>query len=68
MITLKNQNIISPLKGIRGMFFLTILFFFNTVTAQKFTRADTLRGSITPERAWWVTSHQALSGVMLGGT
>ena len=60
MITLKNQNIISPLKGIRGMFFLTILFFFNTVTAQKFTRADTLRGSITPERAWWDVTHYDL--------
>ena len=23
------------------------------VNAQQFTRQDTLRGSITPERAWW---------------
>jgi len=31
------------------------LFPFLTVPAQQrtFTRADTLRGSITPERAWW---------------
>jgi aminopeptidase N len=35
------------------MFFLTILFIVNSGTAQKFTRADTLRGSITPERAWF---------------
>ncbi len=53
MITLKNQKIIPPLKGVRGMFFLTILFIVNSGTAQKFTRADTLRGSITPERAWF---------------
>jgi aminopeptidase N len=53
MITLKNQKIIPPLKGVRGMFFLTILFIVNGGTAQKFTRADTLRGSITPERAWF---------------
>jgi aminopeptidase N len=28
-----------------------------TVQAQTFTRADTLRGSITPERAWWDLLH-----------
>ncbi len=60
MITLKNQNIIPPLKGVEGIFFLTILFLFNTVTAQKFTRADTLIGSITPERAWWDVTHYDL--------
>lgn len=39
---------------------LAILFFFSSVSAQylpptqrTFTRQDTLRGSITPERAWW---------------
>ena len=39
---------------------LTVLFFFSSVSAQylppvqkTFTRQDTLRGSITPERAWW---------------
>lgn len=39
---------------------LAILFFFSSVCAQYlpptqrvFTRQDTLRGSITPERAWW---------------
>lgn len=60
MITLKNQNIIPPLKGVEGIFFLTILFLFNTVTAQKFTRADTVIGSITPERAWWDVTHYDL--------
>jgi aminopeptidase N len=60
MITLKNQNIIPPLKGVKGIFFLTILFLFNTVTAQKFTRADTLIGSITPERVWWDVTHYDL--------
>jgi len=60
MITLKNQNIIPPLKGIRGMFFLAILFLIQPAVAQKFTRADTLIGSITPERAWWDVTHYDL--------
>ncbi|HET8737425.1 MAG TPA: M1 family metallopeptidase [Pricia sp.] len=33
---------------------ITILFgFVGTVSSQTFTEQDTLRGSITPERAWW---------------
>lgn len=32
-----------------------------TVSAQQFTRQDTLRGSITPERAWWDVKHYDLS-------
>ncbi len=60
MITLKNQNIISTLKGVRGMFFVAILFLFQSALAQKFTRADTLIGSITPERAWWDVTHYDL--------
>ena len=34
-----------------SLFFL--LATFGSLTAQSFTRQDTLRGSITPERAWW---------------
>jgi len=37
-------------------YFPAIFFLLSTigsVTAQSFTRQDTLRGSITPERAWW---------------
>lgn len=30
-----------------------ILMWFGSVQAQQFSRADTLRGSITPERGWW---------------
>jgi len=30
------------------------------VTAQNFTKQDTLRGSITPERAWWDLTHYHL--------
>lgn len=36
--------------------FATLLFFISisiTYSQEKFTRADTLRGSITPERGWW---------------
>lgn len=35
-------------------FILALLLFLPSLSsAQNFTRADTLRGSITPERAWW---------------
>jgi aminopeptidase N len=30
-----------------------ILVWYSTAQAQQFSRADTLRGSITPERGWW---------------
>lgn len=34
---------------------------FATYSQQKFTKADTLRGSITPERAWWDLNHYHLA-------
>ena len=34
---------------------------FDTFSQTKFTRADTLRGSITPERAWWDLNHYHLA-------
>ena len=40
----------------RLIYFLTCIFFINHLSAQQtalFTHMDTLRGSITPERAWW---------------
>ena len=38
----------------RHLFTLVTFVCFSSLTAQKsFTRQDTLRGSITPERAWW---------------
>lgn len=43
---------------------LTILFFFVCCLssyAQDFTRADSLRGSITPERAWWDLTYYHLN-------
>ncbi|MFT5249789.1 MAG: hypothetical protein ACI93P_001521, partial [bacterium] len=43
--------------------FISVLFFFISITviSQNFTRQDTLRGSITPERAWWDLSHYILN-------
>jgi Peptidase family M1 domain len=35
--------------------------FLNESIKEKFTRADTLRGSITPERAWWNVLHYAIT-------
>jgi len=42
---------------------LTIIgiLFFQTVHAQLFTRQDSLRGSITPERVWWDLTYYNLS-------
>ena len=45
------------------MKYIVILFLCISTSAfsQKFTREDTLRGSITPERAWWDLNHYDLS-------
>ncbi len=48
-----------PLKGVWGMFLILILNI--NAYSQNFTRQDTLRGSITPERAWWDLQHYNLS-------
>jgi len=32
-----------------------------SINAQELTRQDTLRGSITPERAWWDLNHYDLN-------
>ncbi len=37
----------------KPFFLLIFLLSFSVSRSQEFTRADTLRGSITPERAWW---------------
>src|SRR5690348_12105752 len=37
----------------KTIFLLFGVAFFNLLSAQPFTHQDTLRGSITPERAWW---------------
>lgn len=48
------------LKVLLGI--LTLLLSFSKGFSQKsFTRADTLRGSITPERAWWDLNHYHLA-------
>lgn len=44
----------------RNLIFFALLLPF-LVNAQEFTRADTLRGSITPERAWWNVLHYDLA-------
>src|SRR5665647_2883985 len=53
------------------VFFLTSVFLPETVNAQfippslrTFTRQDTLRGSITPERAWWDLTYYHLDIVV----
>ncbi|WP_313115010.1 M1 family metallopeptidase [Aequorivita sediminis] len=44
----------------KNLFFLLFLSINFVSHAQEFTRADTLRGSITPERAWWNVTHYDL--------
>jgi aminopeptidase N len=52
---LNNLNLFNPMKNTFSLF--PYLIFFLSVSSvfaqEKFTRADTLRGSITPERGWW---------------
>lgn len=47
----------------KGLFFLTLVFACTSLFAQdkKFTLDDTLRGTITPERAWWDLNYYHLS-------
>ena len=42
--------------------YLLLVFAFTSLQAfsQNFTKQDTLRGSITPERAWWDLTHYHL--------
>ncbi len=47
------------LKHLISLVFLLAICF--SASAQEFTRADTLRGSITEERAWWDLQHYDLS-------
>ncbi|BDB53293.1 M1 family metallopeptidase [Flavobacterium ammonificans] len=37
----------------KTIYLFLIVLFTNTILAQKFTRQDSLRGSITKERSWW---------------
>ena len=37
----------------KKILFIFFLFSISTIFSQNFTRQDTLRGSITPQRAWW---------------
>ncbi|MHA7830762.1 MAG: M1 family metallopeptidase [Flagellimonas sp.] len=45
----------------KPIFFIAFLFGLNIASAQQFTRQDTLRGSITPEREWWDLNHYDLN-------
>ena len=50
----------SIFQAMRPIFFFVLLITFGSIHSQTFTRADTLRGSITPERAWWDVQFYAL--------
>jgi aminopeptidase N len=50
---------ISPIRFMKKLFF-ALMFLPIVAASQPFTHADTLRGSITPERAWWDARHYDL--------
>ena len=58
-VTLSNPPLLQRRLAIAAFFFLLAF----PVFSQKsdFTRQDTLRGSITPERSWWDLTHYELS-------
>jgi len=43
------------------LFYLSFITFLGNIEAQTFSNQDTLRGSITKERAWWNVMHYTLS-------
>ncbi len=43
------------------VFLIGLMFGYLSVHAQQFTKQDTLRGSITPERAWWDLNYYDLN-------
>lgn len=45
----------------KSLFFLVFAFSFSACFAQPFTHQDSLRGSITPERAWWNLTYYNLA-------
>ncbi|MCR9227360.1 MAG: hypothetical protein NXH90_08085 [Flavobacteriaceae bacterium] len=45
----------------QGLILLVLILGVCSIDAQEFTRQDTLRGSITPERAWWDLNHYDLN-------
>jgi aminopeptidase N len=57
-----NKKILSTMKT-KPFFFLAFFLIVTTAYSQeeKFTRADTLRGSITAERGWWDLNYYHLS-------
>jgi aminopeptidase N len=57
-----NRKRVNDRKGVSGIV-LVLLLFSAGISAQEqvFTRQDTLRGSITPERAWWDLTYYHLS-------
>lgn len=49
------------MKFVYSFFTLFLLSYATSIAQQSFSRADTLRGSITPERAWWDLNHYHLA-------
>jgi aminopeptidase N len=48
-------------RTLRQVLFAALVLMTHTLPAQPFTRQDTLRGSISPERAWWDLSYYDLA-------
>ena len=46
---------------LKTRFYTRLSAYINKAIKEKFTKADTLRGSITPERAWWDVLHYGIT-------
>ena len=53
------------MRQISILFFCFLFLFQSKIQGQNFTQSDTLRGSITPERAWWDLQHYDLEVTLL---
>ena len=64
MLNFKNLNILKQTKHLKKLIFIVLIISHvgsPALTAQSFSRQDTLRGSVTPERAWWDLLHYELN-------
>ncbi len=58
-MSLRNQK--NPLRCLFGHLYICLMFSGIAVSAQPFTHQDTLRGSITQQRAWWDLTYYDLA-------
>jgi len=58
---MKHLDLVSVIYSLKKLVLLLFLIWAEFGLSQSFTRADSLRGGITPERIWWDLEHYDLS-------